>query len=659
VSPLVLTFALAFIAALAATPLVRRLAFLIGATDAPDARRVHQKLMPRAGGLGVAAAVVLAVALTGTLPAAVGWAVLAGAALLLATGIVDDVWSLPPRTKLLAQIAAAVLAVSGGLRFSFCAWATSGNVTGVEAHVIDVVLTVGWIVFVTNALNLTDGLDGLAAGIGITGAGWLAATALHLGDTGAAALPLAFVGALLGFLVFNFNPASIFLGDSGSLLIGYALAILPLAGQRGELMGPLGAFMLVALPATDTVLAMARRLLSRCLPEWGEGRFWHGLVDGIRNTVQPDRRHIHHRLLDLGFNQRRAVLLLYTAAVITGGLAYAAAGAPIWPVDVLALGLGLAVVALVQMLGIDELQIARTGLFIPVLHRMARHRWLVVSADLAVVVIVFAAANFLCGKPSTFVIGPKIFIVAAAQLVAFQVFGVYRTVWWNSSTADFAVLFRACAAATIVGYMALRLCGLATFGTVAVVRFLLMLPIVMLMRSSHVLLASAARRAPLGERALICGTTVEAQHALTHLRRNGMSAVEPIGFIEMQPRLQGRNLGRLPVVGTLDLLQTLLRERHVHHLVIADPSIRGAVLQWTRAVCRARGVDVHRYVERLRPLVLASGNENGDGHGNGHGNGNGNGDVEANGGGNGHAPAPATGGVVPTASPITRRSREV
>src|SRR5207245_2811541 len=198
----------AFLIALAATPVVRRLALLCGATDVPDARRVHSRPTARAGGVGVALAAAAGLVLAGP-TGHLGPLVFVGAGLLLAVGMVDDVWSLRAETKLAAQAAAAAL-----------------------------------------------------------------------------------------------------------------------AGTAGPIMTPLAALFLVAVPATDTSLAIARRFLSRCLRAWGDGLFWEGLSDGLRNTARPDRRHVHHRLLDLGFNQRRAVLLLYMAATSTAALAYLLAGVP-------------------------------------------------------------------------------------------------------------------------------------------------------------------------------------------------------------------------------------------------------------------------------------------------------------------------------------------
>ena len=647
--------AAAFLIALAATPVVRRLALLCGATDVPDARRVHSRLTARAGGVGVALAAAVGIVLAGA-AGHLGPLVLGGAGLLLAIGMVDDVWSLRAETKLVAQAAAAVLAVAGGLRLGFF-----GHAPALAPAILDAVLTGIWIVLITNALNLTDGLDGLASGIGLISLLWLAGAAAHAGDLAAATAPLVLGAALLGFLPYNFNPASIFLGDSGSLVIGYALAVLPLAGTAGPIMPPLAALFLVAVPAADTSLAIARRFLSRCLRAWGEGLFWEGLTDGLRNTARPDRRHVHHRLLDLGFSQRRAVLLLYMAAASTAALGYLVAGVPSWPVDVVALGIAVTVIWLVQALGFDELQPARSGLILPVLRRVARRRPLIVVVDLVLVVAAYGGSLALTGghrMPAAAAVA-AVAIMTGAQLVAFSVLGVYRTAWRRTGVTGFGMLLRACAGGTVAGYLALRLLGLPAGGDAAVVHFLLFLPAATLTRLSFVMLVNAVRtNAP--ERALICGTASEALHALVRLRRNGAQGLYPISFVEVLPRLQGRQVGQLPVLGTLDALPAIVVERQVRHLVIADPGLGEPGFQWVRAVCRQYGVRVHRYVEQLvdcdeglgvdeaLPLAVHVAS-NGNGvhdttNSNGHAATNGNGAHAAtNGNGTGHAATIAAG----------------
>jgi len=650
--------AVALFVSLVATPLVRRLALRLGITDMPDARRIHVRPTPRAGGIAVALAAAIGLAFAGSAAASLGVGVLAGFALLLVVGVVDDIVSLSPKKKFVAQGIAAIFAVAGGLRLGLF-----GAEHVIELQLLDAALTVVWIVLITNALNLTDGLDGLASGIGILSLIWLTAAQLRAGAPTAAIPALILGAALLGFLPYNFNPASIFLGDAGSLVIGYALAVLPLAGSAP--VPPLAALLLVAVPATDTALAIARRFFARCLRSWGDGFFAAGIVEGLKNTTSPDRRHVHHRLIDLGFSQRRAVLMLWVAGVSTAALGYMVAGQPSFGIDVVALSLGIAVIWVVQALGFDELRPARSGLVLPVLRRLAPYRRLVVVADLALIVAAYAGSLTIIGGPRMQLGGETsaVVVMAIAQVAVFAAFGVYRTTWWMTDVGGFGLLLRACGAGTVAGYIALRLLALPAGGDAAIVHFLLLLPSVTLMRFSPVLLARVyvhAHGSGPHERALICGTTEEGQHALVRMRVNGMRGIEPVGFLELQPRLQGRWLGELPVIGTLDGLAAIATERKVKHLIVADPALGESDFRWVRAVCRQLGMRLHRYVETLEDYgdgpaataaragvavttsgaehVAANGNghTNGTGNGNGYANGNGNGNGSGNGNGNGH-----------------------
>ncbi len=592
-----LVTAVAFLVSVLLTPVVRRLAILAGITDAPGPRRIHLRVIPRSGGRAVGTAVAIACAVVAGMPAAQGAHAVAGGALLLVVGFADDVLSLAPKFKLLGQIVAAGLAVASGVRLELVAPA---GAVGLMA-IADAALTVAWIVFITNAVNLTDGLDGLASGIGVIACAFLAATALRGGDVANAVVPLAFTGALLGFLVYNFNPASIFLGDTGSLLIGYAMAVLPLTGNGGHALPTLAAFLLVAVPVTDTLLAIARRFLSRCIAAWAEGRFLFGLLDGLRNTLSPDRRHVHHRLLDLGLTQRRAVLMLYLAGGTTGALGYLVSASPGWPVDLFAVGFALAVIAVVESLGFDELQPVRSGLLLPLLRRLAGHRWLLKAADAVVVMGMYAAALWVNGRLGAFGLETAIalLLMLGIQLLAFAALGVYRAAWGMSGVSGVGLLLRACAAGTVTGYMVLRLLDLPVGGGAAIVYFSLVLSAVTVIRLSYVLLLHAAQRALPAEPTLICGTAAGARHALAHLRQAGVGNLKPIGLIALRPRLQGRQVDQLPVLGTLELLPAIVREHGAVHVVIADPGLRGDRAAWVRAVCRHLGVRVHRYMEKF------------------------------------------------------------
>ena len=597
----IITGAVALLLSLVLTPVARRLSLAVGMTDAPGGRRIHLRPIPRGGGVAVAMAAVVACAVYAGLPTGVSTFALGGGALLLVVGLADDLLSLRPHTKLLGQVLAAVLAVAGGLRLSLF---DSTGVGGVFA-LLDPALTVMWVVLITNAVNLTDGLDGLAAGVGVIACAWLACAALVGAEPGAAIAPLALAGALLGFLAYNFNPATIFLGDAGSLVIGYAMAVLPLVGTGGRGMPLVAAALLVAFPVTDTMLAIARRFVSRCVRLWGDGFFWRGLIEGLRSTLLPDRGHIHHRLLDLGFSQRRTVLLIYLASATTGALSYVMARSPGWPVDLFAVGLAIGVIAIVQALGIGELQLVRSGLFLPLVRRLAPQRWLITAVDAWLVGAVYGGALLLVGgrpadlRAAAISGASALAFMASLQLVTFHALGVYRTAWRAAGVGGFGLLIRACAAGTVSGYVILRLLGLPTGVAVAVVHFFFLLSAVTLVRFSYVLLLRGALGTAEAEPALVCGTGEWARYALGRLRRVGPPSLRPVGFIELRPRWQGRQLDRLPVLGTLDALPIIVEEQRVRHLVIADPALRGDALAWVQAVCRQLGVRVHRYMEKF------------------------------------------------------------
>jgi UDP-GlcNAc:undecaprenyl-phosphate/decaprenyl-phosphate GlcNAc-1-phosphate transferase len=318
VAQYLLTFALAAAIAAAATPLVRRLALAIGAVAEPGGRHVHAGRIPRLGGLAVLGGGLGALALLsaggvglGELLATYGWHsgwLLAGTLTVAVVGAVDDVVGLGPLAKLGWQVLAGIMALAGGYGFAAVTNPLTGGV--VDFGWLGPLATLAWVVGVTNAFNLIDGLDGLAAGVGLIASLTLVAVSVIEGRPDAALLASALGGALAGFLFFNFNPATIFLGDSGSLLLGYALAVLSIQSlQKGTttvlITVPLLA---LGLPLMDVALTLLRR----------------SLAAGAGAIFRADAAHIHHRLLRRGLSHRRAVLVLYAVCVAFSGLAFLA-----------------------------------------------------------------------------------------------------------------------------------------------------------------------------------------------------------------------------------------------------------------------------------------------------------------------------------------------
>jgi UDP-GlcNAc:undecaprenyl-phosphate GlcNAc-1-phosphate transferase len=296
-----ITLVAAVATAALATPLASRLSFALGAVDRPNERKVSFRSdMPRWGGLAVALGtfVGLAVALL-VVPEQVELeadleALVVGGLLVLGIGALDDRWSLSAWPKLGVEIAAAAVAIAAGLRIEHITEPITGSVWYFEPW-LSWLLTTVWIVVVTNAFNLIDGLDGLCTGVSAIVGTALTVLAWQGGEPAGVVIGVALVGALLGFLPFNFPPARIFVGDTGALFVGYCLSLLALVSyQRATVVTFLVPLLALAVPLLDTSLSILRRLRRRS------------------NVMVADREHIHHRLLrDFRGSHRPAVLSLY------------------------------------------------------------------------------------------------------------------------------------------------------------------------------------------------------------------------------------------------------------------------------------------------------------------------------------------------------------
>ena len=294
---------IALILSLSITPLVRTLAIRWNLVDLPGTRKVHKNPIPRVGGVAVTAAYFGACLIVGAvfmhfrpnLPIAFSTikSIAPATLLIFVIGLADDVLNLKPWQKLAVQIAASLLVISSGVHMGH-------SYLFVGKPILARVATVVWLLVCTNAVNLIDGLDGLASGIALLATSTVLVASVMSGnfELTIATAPLA--GALIGFLVFNSNPASIFLGDSGSLVLGFLLGCFSLlwSAKSATLLGMTAPLMALAVPLIDTSLAITRRFLR------GQPIF------------SPDRSHIHHRLLDFGLTHRKAVLSLYCAGLI-------------------------------------------------------------------------------------------------------------------------------------------------------------------------------------------------------------------------------------------------------------------------------------------------------------------------------------------------------
>lgn len=293
---LVLIFGAALAFALGATPIARRVASRIGLVDQPSARKLHQTPIPLMGGVAIYSAVILAVILLGDrfyVVQTIG--ILVGATLISFLGVWDDRRALRPLPKLLAQAAVASLVVLSDVRIQLFS-----NV------VIDSILSLMWLLFITNAINYLDNMDGLCGGISAIASGYFLLLAVQSGQYLVGTFAAALLGACIGFLVYNFNPASIFMGDGGSLFLGFLLAVVGIK-LRFPSNAPVVTWMIpllvLAVPILDTTLVSLSRLRRRLSP------------------LTAGKDHISHRLVRLGWTHREAVLGLWVVACAMGSLA--------------------------------------------------------------------------------------------------------------------------------------------------------------------------------------------------------------------------------------------------------------------------------------------------------------------------------------------------
>ena len=297
--------------AIAATALVIHIARRLHLVDSPGIRKIHSKPIPRIGGVAIFVSVIGLVIPVLLLPNMVGdtfrliqskvITVLGAAGLMFVVGLADDIKGLRVRTKLFAQLAAALVVCSAGIRIESIPLTASLTLT---FGWFSWLFTLVWIVGITNAINLSDGLDGLAAGISAIVCGVIAVLAIYNNDVVMAILMLALLGSLTGFLLFNFEPAKIFMGDSGSLFLGFTIASASVlsATKTETIVGLALPILALGIPIFDTLFSMLRRFLER------------------RSLFAPDRRHFHHRLLALGLRQRHVVITAYLVTFLAAGL---------------------------------------------------------------------------------------------------------------------------------------------------------------------------------------------------------------------------------------------------------------------------------------------------------------------------------------------------
>jgi len=578
---------LAFVASVSLTVLAKRLARRLGAVAVPMADRWHRTQVPLLGGLAIGAAVLGAAAVVPVRDAGMLW-LLAGATVLMAVGTVDDIRPLKPQSKLVVQILVAAALAGLGLQLRLTGYAP-----------LDIVITLAWIVGITNSLNLLDNMDGLAAGIAAITAGFRVIFLLADGNVEGAALAAAVVGASAGFLVHNFNPASIFMGDAGSLFLGMMVAGLSLVGgwpySRNVVSVLLLPVLMLLVPILDTMLVTVTRTMAG------------------RPVSMGGRDHASHRLVALGLSERSAVLLLYLVAALSGGVAFASYRYGLSQTVVIVTFLATALVLFGVFLA--RLEVYPDG------DRATARRWRVVTLiagftykrevaaviiDTILIVTSYYAAYLLRFEQQAprelplFVESLPILIVS--QLAAFFFYRVYQGIWRYTSVRDFLQLVKAATVGTGVAVVALVLLyhfkGYSR--AVFVLYWMLLVGSIGAARLSFRALAEALRApSSSGTRVLIYGAGDAGVMLLRELRNNPALERQVVAFLDDDRSKHRTLIQQLPVAGGLDQLPRIVESTGATQVIVSSHKVPEARLRDLAEACTALGLSMMRASLRI------------------------------------------------------------
>jgi UDP-GlcNAc:undecaprenyl-phosphate GlcNAc-1-phosphate transferase len=590
--PLAVSLALSLVV----VPLCRHAAMRFGFLARPRQDRWHQRSVALFGGVGITVVVLISASLFG-LPRQIPALILTASAMFL-TGLTDDILSLKPATKLVAQLALAAVLLHFGYRLNW-----------LHSLTLDALLTLVWVVGLTNAFNLIDNMDGLCAGIAlIVGVALLAD---QLGAPGAGTPPQAIylailLGATGGFLVYNVHPASIFMGDSGSLVLGFSMAALTLttssqAHGRSDILPIIaGPVLVLLIPILDTALVTVSR--------WTSGR----------RASEGGADHSSHRLVAIGLSERRAVALLWLLGAVGGalGISLHYYGHQ-WPVPVIAsvfvIGMTLFAAYLAGVRVYDDSDDrVKAGALTPIIVEfMYKRRVAEVLLDFCLVTICYYAAYRLRFEdPEDFLRNFEMFskslpIILAAQMVSFFIVGVYRGMWKHFGMADTVVIARG----VFFGVVSAQLTILYAYRffaysrTVFVIYALLLLMAVTLSRASFRLVGDfIQRQRRSGQRVVIYGAGDSGAVAIRELLTGG-GDVRIAGFVDDDPRKAGNRVMGYPVLGGFSALTVLINSASIDTVVISPRHIQPERLNNLRLLCAGAGISLSQLTIGLEAIV--------------------------------------------------------
>ena len=591
-----LAVAASAILALALTPLVRTVARRYGVVAKPKTDRWHKQPTAMLGGVAIWLAMVVSYLVFirpntpqgfGHFPGSFLDVVMGASTFLFLVGLADDFLHTKPYQKLIGQVMGSAFVIYYGLTLPWTSYSA-----------LNVALTIFWLIGITNAVNLLDNMDGLASGIAIIASGFLALSFLATGQLIEALMLLTFAGALLGFLVYNSSPASVFMGDCGSMFIGFFLAsaaLVNVSGGRSRSLLPVLAVPILVLfiPIFDTTFVTILRKLSG------------------RAASQGGRDHTSHRLVALGMSERHAVWMLYGLAALSGVLALL--------VQEVKLDVSLAAIAgftiLLTLLGVylagvkvydeteEALAAGENSLYAFLIDLSYKRRIFEVLLDVILILLAYWGAyavkfGALSGSTAWKLFLRTLPVLVFVKMASFLVMGVYRGIWRYTSLDDLIVFAKAVVLSSVLSVMAVlfafRFEGFSR--TVFIIDGILMFMFLAGSRLAFRLFRQVipVARSSEGRRVLIYGAGDGGELLLRELLNNRALKYSPVGFIDDDPAKSGKLIHGLKVYGGNGDLNSLCRQHEVDEVLISSSRMPEARLQELLGFCRTQNIQVKR-----------------------------------------------------------------
>ena len=589
-----ISFVLSLILSMILVWSIRRLSLHYGWVVRPRSDRWHNKPTPMLGGVGIFAAFVISLLLITNISGGIDrskWGLLAGSIVVFVIGLYDDFRKISPPAKLVGQIIAAALVIYLGYTTNFFTPKINNTIL---AQLPNILLTFIWLIGITNAINLLDNMDGLAAGIALITTGFLGYLFWQTNDTVLWMVTLALGGSILGFLVFNFPPASIFMGDSGSLFIGFTLAILAIARppQASNVFAVVGVpTLLFLLPILDTALVTVTRILR------GE------------SPARGGKDHASHRLVAFGLSERQTLGVLYTVAIVSGIAAIGIEEIDYWVSLILVPSLVISLALVTAYLGrikVVDSSKERSGRIVQLMIDLT-YRWhfLEILLDFFLIGISYFLAYWMSSGFRINESGLDQFllslpIVYAGSFLSFFYNGIYRGVWRYVGVGDFLKYARASLGSVVLlilaSYLFLRGDYLnllyAGYGVILFVSLALS-------RSSFKILDLLSSRQVRSreERVLILGAGDAGEMAIRWMMMNPEFGYHPIGIIDPDRNKKGLQIHGVPVLGDYDQIESILNKKKITGVVLTDAmKISDDKIMNILSVCRSNG----QWVRKLR-----------------------------------------------------------